>query len=333
MNNSAVEELRKKREEWRKCLADKDPNSILHQMLRMIDEAIAFRIIIEARKHTSKNKNGEPKLNILIHRLIDKGFLCVQATAIRRLIDHSPLEGKKGVFSLYSLLEDIKKHIRLFTRENIFAAEGLEYDVEAVKSKFYEYARKQPGGRVLNPPSCFDWYKLEERHKIIDQLSNVSKENRKPNDTVHKEYLEHLQNYLKEHCQKFIEIVNKYIAHAATPVSRKEIIYKDKKDKDIDNVDLGNLWEAQKAICKVARFIDHYLLYLDSLPSILVPTYTFDYLEHIDKPLIETDKVQCLDNVKKDYADEEREWCWKNIEEFKDETSYSKGDSRSEEKK
>jgi hypothetical protein len=122
----------------------------MQQIFWMVWNVGAFRVINEARRITPRDNQGGVQLNALVHQLIDHSFFESQMLAIRRLTDTYPLTGdprKRDVFSLTSLLQDMRNHAHLMTRANMFAAEGLQYDYEAVRHKQIEYFRAPPTGR------------------------------------------------------------------------------------------------------------------------------------------------------------------------------------------
>lgn len=137
------------RQLWIECFSGEDPNSVCKQLYQMIWNAAAYRIVNEARRLAPLAKEGGVQLNGMMHRLIDSCFWDSQVLAVRRLMDIYPIEEQeskkrdKSVFSLTGLLEDMEHHVHFLTRGNILAAEGLEYDADAVRRKEDAYCCEQ----------------------------------------------------------------------------------------------------------------------------------------------------------------------------------------------
>jgi hypothetical protein len=97
----------------------------------MIWNAAAFRMINEARRHAPQNQHGAPCVNALLHALLDRCFFESQMLAVRRQLDDDGLRGKRGVFSLRSLLDDLSEHRAILTRKNFFASVRSVMDIDA----------------------------------------------------------------------------------------------------------------------------------------------------------------------------------------------------------
>lgn len=81
---------------------------------------MSFRALVRARQMNERGALGNP----LIAEALVEGHFAVQTLAIRRLMDTK----RTGVISLVKLLKDIEANIKLFTRENFVAFDGLPYD-------------------------------------------------------------------------------------------------------------------------------------------------------------------------------------------------------------
>ncbi len=293
-NNLTV--FNEKRGAWIKCLCGDDRNSIVNQTIRMLWNNASFLIINEARKMAPSAPEGGVQLNGLMHRLLDSTFFESQLLAIRRIIDPHPISGAKSVFSLKALIGDMKAHIDLMTRENIFAAREMEYDYEAVKQKCQEYCMSRLGSGAFAIPSELWWERLEQLHKTIDQLSGTPNNERRPTDTIDHRVFDSLTEKLEGvTTADMAEHVNKFIAHAATPESRNLVNADDAK------ITLGHIWEAHKSICAIVRFLDQYLL--TGNYHVLMPLGGNKFA-YIEKPLVVTENVTRLDEVWENYEKE-----------------------------
>lgn len=298
---AAFEMFKVKRESWIDWYSGEDRHSIIYQIHTMTWDAAVYRVINEARKYAKVTDKGCVELNGMIHILIDKCFFENQGSAIRRLVDRERSTGKRSVYSLYRLIDDMEQNSNLLTRENYFAVEELAYDDTAVREAYDNYVKEQiqDGKKAYGIPSKFNWRRIENRHKQIDTLSRVDKSQRSPNDQVCSELFINLKTMLGV-CDGVVTNVDKFVAHAATPDSRAAAQIEE------PSLTLGHLWNAHEAICKVASFIDLYLLRQSSHSFLATPI--FNQFKYIDRALITSDNISHLRDIWQQYSKETQTW-------------------------
>ena len=308
-NTPEYEQFKAKRDQWNEWLVGEDRHSIRNQIVQMIWDGAVFRVINEARRLAPAAEEGRVQLNGMTHKLINEGFFASQANAIRCLMDRWQAKGEKGVYSLYGLLDDMQKNACLMTRENIFAAEGLEYDYEPVRVACYEYGGNQSkaGKGMFMVPQHLNWHRLEKRHKQIDRLSGADNSKRNPDDSICLECFVRLKKKLGV-CHEVRTYVNKFIAHAATPGSRASV------NADDLTITLGHIWDAHEAICKVANFVSIYLLGGSSFGGLAIPQ--FDQFKYIDRPLVNAENIHNLRDEWERYDKETHKWGLWGLDEF-----------------
>jgi hypothetical protein len=196
----------------------------------MIWNSGVYRVILKAWELAPRTDKGVAQFNVPIAQFIDHTFWDSQILATRRLDDSCDIKGKRGVYSLASVIKDVKKNVHLLTRRNIFAVEGLEYDLSTA-TKRYNALRS------------------ENRHNAIDELSGVSSNNRSPSDTVRKEVFDGLSRKMSQACEQVKIIADKFVAHSATPESRAQ------KEADTIELELSDLTGAHEALCRTAKFL------------------------------------------------------------------------------
>ncbi|HTV46825.1 MAG TPA: hypothetical protein VMG59_00145 [Phycisphaerae bacterium] len=288
--SSSQTTLKEKRKQWLEVLSGEDPHSIFQQIAGMTEDAASFLIINEARRLAPPAPDGGVQLNGLIHDLIDRGFYCCQLSAIRRLSDKAPLKGEKGVYSLISLINDMDHHHPLFTREAIFEAEGLEYDPEVIRTKQEKYRaeKKKSGETVSFLPDELSLEETVRRHKQIDYLAKVYPNDRKPDDLIDKNFLPSIKYKVLSACKDIINIVNKYIAHASTPQSRKVV--------KVNDVTLNDIRNSHRHICEAVSFISIYILG-EYTSYAFLPASLPEQLTYLERPLIEESNFIEIDKV------------------------------------
>ena len=307
MATSAQGQYKNKRDFWIECFNGKDRHCILNQIYLMVWNTAVFKVINEARRIAPPAKEGGVELSPLLHKFIDDCFFPSQMVGVRRLTDDSyGITGNRGVVSLISLIKDMRDHVGLMTRENIFWAQGLEYDYEAVRLKHDQYCDRmfQAGSQVFSMPEELVWQRLKERHEEIDVLCGVAEKQRSPGDSVNPSVFDKLKDKIVGACQDIHDHVNKFIAHAATPGSRQSI------SADTTSITLKHLWQAHEAICRAANFIDVYLLTGSNHSFVPVPQY--NHLAYIEKPLVDLARIRQLGDIWDKYEKETHHWQpWK----------------------
>ncbi len=280
--------LSEKRDEWLDILSGEDRHCIINQISQMTWDAASFQIVNEARRLAPDAEEGRVQINGLMHNLLDRCFFDSVMAAVRRLMDTYPIEGQRGVYSLTGLIDDMRKHRHLFTREAMFHTEGLEYDYEPIREKCNEYAeKKRAAGEVASfVPKELWWEDHKGRHEQIDRLAGVEATNRGHSDMIAEQVFLDLRAKVEAACKEVIEHATKFIAHSASPDSRASV------KADETRITLGHIWAAHKSLCEVASFIALVLL-RDSCPGFL-PIPQYDQFKYMDRPLIESSQFEEL---------------------------------------
>jgi len=293
--------FRAKRAEWIEWLQGEDPNSILNQIYDMIRRAAVFRVINRARYLAPPLDNGGVALCGLVHEFIDRCFIDSQFNAIRRLLDRHPADGKKSVYSLYRLVADMETHASLFTRENILAAQGIEYDYARLRKAWQEEERKliESGATSWCVPPEYDWGPSEDRHKHLDRLTRVSQSDRTRNDVVRPEVLAALKDGLKE-LDEIRTYADKNIAHAASRESREAY------NADQIRMTLGHIWRAHEVICRITNVLSRFIL--TGTHHIFLPLFEPRWIEYVDRPFVDPKDTNQLVETWGAYWEEISSW-------------------------
>lgn len=301
---SSFEDFKTKIDLWKECLSGKDRNSIFNQIGAMIWHVGAFKVVNEARGLKEKDIHGNVLINPMISNLIDHYFFEGQLSAIRRLIDGYPLDGKNPVWSIVSLINDIKENRGMFTRANMFRVTGIEYNIEVAKVKEREcmLSQSDEGSSCGALPLEICVHTVERKHKEIDLLTGSVPESRKPEDYLKDDILDQLIVRIKTVTKSAEKYVNKFIAHAAPP--------NDRLLDDVEQVKIsfGSIMETQKIICQTAAFIDRYLI-SDTSHLGFLPVPQYDNFEYISEPLISVENVSKLHEIWKGYSRETEAWA------------------------
>ncbi len=283
-----------KRKAWLKQLVGKDPNSVSNQLAWMTWWFASFNVINEARRIAPVTSDGHVKLNGLTHELITHGFFVGQAMAARRLAD-----GDGNVFSLKRMLKEMIANIAFFTRKNMLRADQLPYHYGRFERQEHEYSQKHyPDGGAHTPQNFGKWHEARHRHEVIDKLVRVRADQRQPDDTIPVSLFQDLLTKLDLACERIRIYANKFVAHAATPSSRKKA--------GVKPLRLIDLKRANKCLCEIAAFLANHVLGSSFASGVAHPIY--NQFEHIDKPLVATEKISELRGKWNEFSRETEGW-------------------------
>ena len=271
---SDISNLMEKRQLWIEALAGQDPSSIQNQLREASWKLAVWQLLLEAEAIS-------PVENDILKSFVFGCFVDSQLLSVRRLGEAggdkpAKLSGRNEVFSLPALLNDIKNNIKLLTRKNLFKVEGLTYDIDMLHVQRQEFISNQMAAGKVNPCATTDFHDVQRRHEQIDELAGLTEAERSPTDCIKEDTLAELIDIVKTSTGGFAIYANKFIAHAATPDSRKTnhpLLHE-------FNFDLKKFLKTHTNLCKVAIFINNILLnrrdpltfpLLDSLETLHIP--------------------------------------------------------------
>ena len=266
-NRENLETFRGKRQEWLLWMDGSAPHSIWPQIRQMLWDDVLFRTINDLREEATARPTPSVGFNGPALRLFQAGFLATQVMAIRRLTDD-----RKDVLSLRRLIKEIEKRRKIMTREVYVSHDGLPYDFESVR--LAGHVAHGPGYRCVPPTGPDAWIAASDTHEVFDRLSGIQPRDRSRDDLIRPEWFVRLGDQIKP-CDSVRTFANKFIAHAADPVSRGGL------SSEETNITLERLRQAQKAIYQVASFICGQLLQGARHSATDIPL--FDPLEHLEK--------------------------------------------------
>jgi len=283
-----------KRKKWLECLHGEDENAIGRQIDALLWDLRSWSTINDARRWAPQDENGNPMVCGMMHGLLDRCFATTQLVAVRRLCDgsYSIENPRRGVWSLVSLLKDMKENAHLLTRRAMFRAEGLRYDLKSLERDRERVLRARQFGPEEGTamPSSSSPVELlhtaEQRHKQVDLLAGVANTERSGNDQVRPELFEALRSRLEATSADARDRVNKYLAHAAPPKIRPNSLTSSPTPKAF--------FTAASVIKETFDFISEVVL---GEGYVFFGVELVDNLEHIDCPLVRTEDVPRVQSV------------------------------------
>jgi hypothetical protein len=296
------EAFRQSRLKWMEWLYGDDPHSISRQIYSMVWDYALFCVVNELRRMAATELKNGVSFNGSVIRLFDAGFVTTQAIAIRRLIEKPKSNPNLAVISLRSILNDIKENAHLVTRENYVCYDGLPYDYEAVHQQWLATLPSHTDGvhtGWLPTSGPTAWPKSELVHKNFDKISGVDPGHRERADTIKPDLFAFLESQI-DTCKDIKKYVDKFIAHASAPETRKELPANQRA------ITLDRLKAHHKTIYQIASFISRQLLYQSDLGGLPVPQN--DHLANLDKSWATAENLNTARRVWKEYAKEVSEW-------------------------
>src|SRR5260370_12340183 len=133
VDKAVLTAYRDKRSEWLHLLNGKDDHAVCRQISAMLWNDAVFRVANESRRLSREAGRSSSSRNWSLAQFMDQGFVATQTLSIRKLMERASNKPARQVISLRRVLDDIKEHRALFTRENYVAHDGLPYDPAPMK--------------------------------------------------------------------------------------------------------------------------------------------------------------------------------------------------------
>lgn len=258
-NKGLFSEFFLEREKWLYWFSGEPDHSLSAQIYRMLWDDAIFRLTNDIRRVKITSRDETTAINGDLAHFIDRGYVNLQATSIRSLIDN-----RDDVVSLFRVVKDLEKNVGLITRENYVCYDGVRYD-----SKENDFGE------------CMGYY----RQKTFDKLCGYKNDVRNRNDLIDPNIFSKLLDELSV-CNDIKTFANKFIAHKA---DSKSLLGLEDEQRGIT---LDCIHECHKVILSVANFVYGSVIGEGELGGI--PTPQYDIFEDLDKPWIKTDDLESL---------------------------------------
>jgi hypothetical protein len=266
--------LKARIDRWRDAFRDKTTG--IHRTLDdLIWKYAAFRTAIRIVKLANDKRSTEPQINQMLFELISDGYWSSLLLGIRRLLDSSSgLNGKRGVYSLRSVISDIEACRSQITRRvYVEWVCDAEYDLDRLRDENDAALRAaaRAGKTIWRDPALT---KSAASHAQFDILSGVVEPNRQADDLIDASILSRVEVRLAK-LDTIAEYVSSHVAHAGNSESRQ--------GKTLDEFDIRDARAALMELKQVADLVG--MWFADEGGSGLA-TFIGDQFEGLDKPLI-----------------------------------------------
>jgi hypothetical protein len=282
VDKRALAAFRDKRRTWLIWLETDEHHAIWQVLSTMVWRDVVFRTIAEVA-----NADPESGLhNPLLTEALLSGYFSTQVLAIRRLMDNA----SNHVISLPRLLKDLRRNLKLFTRENVVCFDGLPYDHEEAQQRVMLAQIRQGGGAFWVAQTGPDaYFPAQQAHQQLDQLSGTLAANRRRNNHLPARIIDQLEWWLDE--SGAVEIVkwsHTLLAHAAGPTSPNRSAIAAAAPT------ANKITACIRSFVRVAEAVTNSIL-LHSGRGMLVPVPQFNPFEKLDHALAQFNDRVVLD--------------------------------------
>lgn len=300
----ALTAYRNKRTEWLHLLNGKDDHAVCRQISAMLWNDAVFRVANETRRLSRKAGYPSSSRNWSLAQFMDQGFVATQTLSIRKLMERALNKPARQVISLRRVLDDIKEHRALFTRENYVAHDGLPYDPAPVKQAYVDKIISRGSGvhgEWIDTTGPRAWSMSELAHEKFDQLSGVTLEHRSRGDLIRDAVFEDVEAILAESgWENIAEFGNKFIAHAADEHSRNTLL------DGQNGFSLDSLAKCHRGICRAAAAIQGPILWEGSHDMMPIPQ--FNHFENLTDPWLSPGDIKVLSDFWDTHMETVEKW-------------------------
>lgn len=266
---------------WKEAFTDETTG--IHQTISdMLWNFAVFRTANRIVFLENTKRRDEFRLNQIFFETLKQGYWYGFLAGTRRLLDRGNLNGHRGVYSLRSVLNDIKVCIPWLTREvYIKHVCDAEYDLEGLRQADYEALVAAKSSAYWGDPRIAI---SEYAHKYFDELSDTDESNRSPNDTINPDIFERIEQRLAQ-LDGISDHVSTHLAHAGNLASRV--------NKGLDEFDLR---DAEKTLQELKIIADLTGLWFARNVSGPLAHFNGNKFYGLDQPMIQTSEIKDLED-------------------------------------
>lgn len=275
---------------------EEDDHAVLPTLIQFCWNFAAFSTVVEIVRAAPENDRGGKQLNSMLLDLLASSYWGSAVMAIRRLTDRGSISGPRGIYSLRSIIQDVRRHRdRLTRRVYVEVIAGQPYDYAEIQRRHWDYIFAQNAG-LVSVPRDLDFDTSRNRHIEFDWLSGIHEADRSPEDLIRQDVFDRLDARLSR-LDTIAEHGTIYFAHAATRESRE--------GRGLQNFNLQEAQDALRELAHVAEFVGRW--FCGSGIGDILATPQFDQFEFLDRPLL-TGSTTLLQRHWDRFADEVSSW-------------------------
>lgn len=202
-------------ERWREAFCD-DTTGIHKMVQDLLWNYAAFQTTAQIVRLANELQDGEYPINQMLFNLIREGYWTSLTLGTRRLLDKGPLKGSKGVYSIRSVVKDVKAcHHRLNREKYVEMVHHTEYDTQNLLREMDKELAATNGPVWGNP----EIMKSNYAHQCFDELSGVAPPDRSRDDLIDLVIFDKIEARLVA-LESITDHVDTHVAHAGNMESR-----------------------------------------------------------------------------------------------------------------
>lgn len=286
------------RRKWVDILCGRQLNSVLHQIIVACRDEAFFAMVLElAQEDADKNP-----INKQLIDFFSQGYVFRQILVIRRLVDKD-----SDVSSLRRVIDQMKEHRHLLTRENIIGHDGCPIDAalsERVYVESIDLASVDNQAVNLGDSDLLSkWSDSHTRNLAFDRICEKQKEGERSSiDKISADVFERMILEIEsEPIKRIKNYVNDFVAHSIHNVNLQDPKYE---------VKFGDITASLKILAQIREFLSSCLLYESS--STLVPVFQYDHLAYLENPILPSKGVDRARKIWREKSKKIDEWVIKS---------------------
>jgi hypothetical protein len=274
-DKASLRAYRDKARKWWRWLRDDPHHALWQQICSMILEDVTFRTLVAVAEADRDSVFHSP----ILARGLLQGYAATQGLFIRRLVDNT-----RKTISLRRLLADIKNNLRLLTRENYVAGEGLPFDPGPEAQRYLAVV-----------PSM-------QAHGAFDRLRGISPGPRSRDDRIPQCVINALESWLNtKEIEEVVEWSHMFLAHAADKASYQTV------DFAALTPTLDKISAAQRQIVRTAEVVSAYFL-RGPIHLSLVPVFQYSQFHRLEIGVRDPNAIKIGEQRWHDLAEERDHW-------------------------
>lgn len=263
---------------------------VYRQLSKLAWHTAVFQTLNEARRLEPDTPASGPAW-----KLLSEGYASLMSLGIRKLLDKD-----KRRISLAWVVDKLKKNRHLLTREFFVCHDGLPYDYEASRVRYYAaMSERERIETCFHPTTGPDgWGMAEIMHEEFDNLcGHPSRRSR--DDKVSESIITSVEELLSHESIAIVEaMASKVIAHTVIIKPGEEVVVVPTYE-DVST--------ALATLVGLANFVSTGIFFDMHFGSV-VPIYSGDPVEALDQPWISSSKLAKLSSFWDDLCESMNEW-------------------------
>ena len=258
---------------WRDAFRDETTG--IHRTIQdLLWNYAAFRTTVRIVQLAGEKTDTRPPLNQMMFNLVSQGYWSSLLLGTRRLLDKAPINGPKGVYSIRSVVRDVKESQRWLNRRiYVEKVRGAQYDLDRLRQEEYNCVA------AANKPAMWigtESMVSEAAHHHFDTLSGVSPIERNPSDLISDAIFKKIESRLSN-LDRITDYTSSHVAHAGNRQSRQ--------DRELGDFDIR---EAEKTLRQLKEIADLVGVWFANQGGAGLSTYLGDQFDGLDHPVVDT---------------------------------------------